>query len=126
MPIKTWCWRCRRDVMMITDEEWPSIGQHVASYVHELRARQQELGIARSRDLLATGWLPTVLQRYKDVTGQHETNINAIWHHIRSEYGPDCKYCGRALRTPTLRYCYECRRQQDDEPETGPAPADPS
>jgi hypothetical protein len=49
-----------------------------------------------------------VLEEYQRITGFHETNINAFYHHVTSLYGPACHYCGKPLRTPKARLCMAC------------------
>jgi hypothetical protein len=49
-----------------------------------------------------------VLEEYRRITGFHETNINAFYHHVASLYGPACDACGKPLRTPKAGRCVEC------------------
>lgn len=49
-----------------------------------------------------------VLEEYQQITGFHETNINAFYHHVASYYGPPCGTCGKPLRTPKARLCVAC------------------
>ncbi len=53
-------------------------------------------------------WHARVLDRYEQITGFHETNINAVYHHRISLYGKPCPQCGKPLRTPTARLCAAC------------------
>ncbi len=48
------------------------------------------------------------LDKWFEMTGFRETNINAVWHHRASAYGPPCGGCGKPLRTPEARFCAEC------------------
>jgi len=41
-----------------------------------------------------------VLREYERITGFHETNPNAVYHHRLALYGPGCSNCGKPLRTP--------------------------
>jgi hypothetical protein len=48
------------------------------------------------------------LERYREVTGFVETNINAVFPHIISLYGRPCGVCGKPLRTPRAKMCAAC------------------
>lgn len=48
------------------------------------------------------------LREYERITGFHETNPNAVFHHVLSKYGPPCVKCKRPLRTPKARQCGAC------------------
>jgi len=96
---------------MLSDEEFEQVAGHSGTFTEELRGQQTATGLDRAA-LFATGWLPRVLSEYKRLTGTHETNINAIWHHQASMYGPPCVHCGKVLRTPQARFCFLCHRDQ--------------
>ena len=49
-----------------------------------------------------------LLREYERITGFHETNPNAIYHHVLSMYGPPCAHCGKPLSTPTANLCEFC------------------
>ncbi|MEO1275669.1 MAG: hypothetical protein AAFV96_09825 [Pseudomonadota bacterium] len=102
MPITLYCWRCRADVPMLTDEEW-----HAIKVLAEERATS--LGER----------LEIVLSEYNRLTGFGETNVNAVHHHVASLYGPPCRSCARPLRTPKATVCAACGMQRDA---TVPAP----
>jgi hypothetical protein len=52
--------------------------------------------------------LMALLEEYERLTGFHETNPNAVWHHRVSLYGPACSACGKPLRTPRAAKCMAC------------------
>ncbi len=81
-----YCWRCQMQI--------PMLENHEAAYV---------LGRGDDRD--------GILRRYFELTGFEETNSNAVWHHVASQYGAPCGSCGKPLRTPRARMCAACGAQ---------------
>ena len=51
-----------------------------------------------------------VLAEYERITDFRETNINAVFHHRLSLYGPPCRFCGKPLRTPEAKFCGACMK----------------
>jgi len=49
-----------------------------------------------------------VLDYYYTVTGERETEPNAILHHRIAQYGPPCEQCGKPYRTPKSSFCAAC------------------
>ena len=93
-----WCWRCKFEVPMLDEGE----------FQRALALR----GTGRG-DLWERQFGP-VLQEYERLTGFHETNIDALYHHVLSLYGPPCTFCGKPLRTPKARLCGACMRPVAD------------
>ncbi|QDV80107.1 hypothetical protein K2D_37310 [Planctomycetes bacterium K2D] len=88
-----WCWRCKTYMPMLDEEEWARV-HPVTGYTR--------------REGSSTEPYAQMLEHYKEITGFHETNINAVFHHRISLYGPPCAACGKALRTPESTKCFEC------------------
>ena len=89
-----WCWRCRSEMPMLDEAEYAAV---VAK-----RKRDPEQPLSKHIQFLE------VLNEYERITGYHETNPNAIYHHRLSLYGSPCKKCGRPLRTPKAKLCGSC------------------
>jgi hypothetical protein len=105
VPTVTWCWRCRADIPMLDEAEWSSIAEHLRA-AGALGPNRRITPSERDKRFAP------VLQAYERITGMAETNINAIWHHRRSLYGPPCAVCGKPLRTPRASFCAACGWQR--------------
>jgi hypothetical protein len=88
-----WCWRCKIEIPILDDDE----------FKHMMSLR----GAGTGDDLRERKFGP-VLREYERITGFHETNINAVWHHKLSLYGPPCRNCRKPLRTPEAKICGAC------------------
>jgi hypothetical protein len=113
MATLLYCWRCRTDVPMLTDNEWSVVAQFLPLYKAEVQEKF-EAGNDWKNNTDGTGWLPGVLAAYEKFTGVHETNVNVIFHHQISMYGPPCQNCGKPLRTPAASYCPMCGAERHD------------
>ena len=59
--------------------------------------------------------LNAMLAEYEHLTGYRETNPAAIYHHVLSQYGPPCRYCGKPLRTLQANFCGSCMTPVADQ-----------
>ena len=53
-----------------------------------------------------------LLDYYFQVTGEKETEPNAVMHHRLAQYGPPCKNCGKPSRTPKTTFCAVCEHKR--------------
>jgi len=106
--VKTlYCWRCDTDIPMLEDSEWKEVAPHLEDGLRAMKdlRRNSSMSIHQAKDeIYGRG----ALQRYFELTGYRETNINALWHHRVSQYGPPCSVCGKPLRTPKAKMCAAC------------------
>jgi hypothetical protein len=54
-----------------------------------------------------------LLDYYKSITSEEETEPNAIMHHWIAMYGPKCENCGKPYRTPQAVFCAACGNKRD-------------
>lgn len=114
-----WCWRCGRDIPMLDPEEielvWRAHDRGLALLDAESirRIYQEHAGDTEGLQnrLEFERKYGGMLQEYKRITGYHETNPMAIWHHRIGLYGPPCAHCGKPLRTPQAKRCGACMGQ---------------
>lgn len=98
---KLWCWRCKRIVPMLDEEEY--------QIAYELYGRllSDKFGNTikeRSKDLI---------EYYFNLTGEMDTTPNSIMHHRIALYGPPCESCGKPYRTNQASFCAACGHKRD-------------
>lgn len=114
-----WCWRCRRDLPMLDDDEWAVLveshrsGGDEANRMAVIERERVRRGLPAPLPLRADA---TPAQRklrhlavgYEMFTGVAESDPNLVWHHVVSQYGAPCVKCGKALRHVGADQCREC------------------
>lgn len=98
MSTPLYCWRCRTVIPMLDEDEWAQVAERLSRLVGDLKRLRQERSIPLSEATKLAG--AGALRRFRELTGYEETNVNALWHHRRSLFGPPCDACGKPLRTP--------------------------
>ena len=93
---KLWCWRCKMELCMLNEQEY--------KVARELYLK----GMRNSNSTLRTERFKELLDYYYFVTGEFETEPNAIMHHRIAQYGPPCEKCGKPYRTPQASFCAAC------------------
>jgi len=92
---------------MMTEDEWARVSPHLANAVAQIKQYREEHQCSLA-EANAKGFGQRALDIYEQITGFHETNPNALFHHRRSVFGPPCNACGKPLRTPEARSCAAC------------------
>ncbi len=87
-----WCWRCKREVPMLDEEE----------YWRVFMLFNKGIGNARER---LYGPLSREYERITGVTMQYDREY---LHHRLALYGPPCKACGKPLRSSRAKLCGAC------------------
>lgn len=84
---------------MLTDTEWQSWEKLRRTIRHVRGTREYE---------------QAMLEKFNDLAGDTETNLNAIWDHRVLAQGPPCVRCGKPLRTKQAAYCAACGASVND------------
>jgi hypothetical protein len=95
-----YCWRCRMDVPMLEGEEGKKAQELYAAGFRTPGSNFQKK-------------FKALIDYYKEVTGEEETNPNAIIHHIAETYGPPCENCGKPYRTDKASFCPMCGNKRN-------------
>jgi hypothetical protein len=87
MPKLPYCWRCRMDVPMLDDAEWEQVVSHLKNAIAQIKdyRRAHNASLVAAKD---HGYGQRALERYYQITGFRETNVNALWHHRVGQLGP--------------------------------------
>ena len=99
---------------MLNEAEWEQLYPLLSSFVSDIKRYREYNGASIEQVTAATASDPA-LERYFELTGFKETNINALWHHRISRYGDPCPQCGKPLRTHVARMCPECGWQKESK-----------
>jgi hypothetical protein len=109
-----YCWRCRMELPMLSEEEWSLVEPRLSTMVAHIKQYRDERGcsLEEARQLAGS----EALALYEKLNGFKESNANALYHHRLGMYGPACDACGKPLRTPQARFCAMCgtERKTDD------------
>jgi hypothetical protein len=100
-----WCWRCKREVPMLDEEEY----RRVYSLFNT--------GVGNSLERL---WGP-LRREYERITGLPAVHRGDIVHHRLALYGPPCKACGKPLRSQRAKLCGACMAPVTADEPTGPS-----
>ena len=106
MPQLLYCSRCQTDIPMLDEQEWERVGAALRNPVQTIRAYREQHGVGLAQAQQEA--FGEVLELYREITGFVETNPRALWHHRAALYGPPCVACGKPLRTPAAKRCFEC------------------
>ena len=100
------------ELPMLDEDEWAEIAPLLRRNLGNIKSYREEHG-AGLKDAVLQGFDAPALQKFEELTGFKETNVNAIYHHRRSLYGPECPTCGKLIRTSRARFCAECGHKTD-------------
>jgi hypothetical protein len=92
---------------MLEEHEWEQVGAALSDGIRQIQDYRALHGasLAEARQHVSG---TDALDRYFALTGHRETDIDALWHHRLSLFGPPCSTCGKPLRTPQAKLCAEC------------------
>jgi rubrerythrin len=91
---------------MLTDEEWDEISPSIGFDLERIKIYRAATSVSLKEAVNAVHY--QALDRYFEMTGFRETNINALAHHQLSQYGDECRSCGHLLRTKKASFCANC------------------
>ena len=103
---RTYSYRLRAEVPMLTDEEHADVVRDAHDTIDEVMAYRAKTGASLEEARKA---LPDPsADRYFKLTGFKLWTLYDVFYVRRSDYGPDCQACGKPYRTPRAKFCAEC------------------
>jgi hypothetical protein len=96
------------DIPMHDAQEWKEVFLLLSGGLEQIKRHRAAHGSSLTEARDAAYYGNGALNRYFQITGFYETNVNALWHHRLSLYGPSCSDCGKPLRTPRAKMCAAC------------------
>ena len=86
-------------------------------------AMPDEKEYAKASELYCKAFHPPIVLRserhkelldfYNNLTGENETEPNAIMHHRIAQYGPPYEICGKPYRTLKATFCAACGHKRE-------------
>ncbi len=90
----------------LNEDEWEIIAPYLTDDLELVKQTRKQTGIGIKEAIDKT--CPVSLIKFRELTGESVEDFNLIYHHRLSNYGPECKKCGRLLRTPAAQFCADC------------------
>lgn len=97
---------------MLDETEWARVGVVLMNPMETIKAYREKHGVGLAQAQQEA--FGDALELYREITGFIETNPRALWHHRAGLYGPPCVGCGKPLRTPVAKRCFECGTWRPD------------
>ena len=92
---------------MLDEQEYEAISSGIRSGVlsvkHRLRTEDRQMKKSDEAELYHE-----VAARYSEMIGVSDVEPREILGHRLSLVGPPCENCGKELRTPRAKKCFEC------------------
>lgn len=73
MPVTMYFWRCRRDIPMLTAEEWEQVKPHLDRPMDQIKAYRAARPRSSIMDARRFGLGQEALRVYREITGYEET-----------------------------------------------------
>ena len=106
MAEQYFCWRCNCEMPFLDDSEWSQIEPLLGGAAKAIKQYRELHGCDLKTARIECK--PEVTQKFFELTGVADVHFDAIWHHRRANWGPECDVCQHLLRTPNASHCVNC------------------
>lgn len=107
--ITLYCFRLRRELPLLSDDEYRPIAQALANRIEGIKAHMQKHGV--SLEEARRHSCDDALDHYERLTGIRLSHPDELYCVQLSTYGRICPECGKPFRTPQAKLCAECGLQ---------------
>jgi hypothetical protein len=119
MPITLYSFKLKRELPLLSDEEYHPIAQALASRIKGIK--EYRLRHSVSLEEARRHSCDDALDYYERSTGVRLFDPDELYWIQLSRYGRTCPRCGKLFRTPKARLCMECGLELPDGEIAGPA-----
>jgi hypothetical protein len=106
MPITRYSYMLKREVPLLTDEEFRPVGQLLTNRIQRIQAYRLQFGgsIAEAGQFSCDD----ALDLYETLTRVRLEHPDQLYAVQLSRYGRPCPQCAKPFRTPRAKMCAEC------------------
>lgn len=92
---------------MLDEEEWARLEPLLITSIENIQRYRRQHGVPLDAVPIPDMYWPA-LSLFQSITGVADIEPQALWHHRRSDLGPECAHCGKPLRSPQAKLCAAC------------------
>jgi DNA repair exonuclease SbcCD ATPase subunit len=119
MSITLYSFKLKREVPLLTDDEYRPIGEALSHRIKEIKEYRQKNGV--SLEEARANSSDRALDLYEGLTGVRLAHPDELYWVQLSGYGRPCPQCSRPFRTPLAKFCAECGFELPPGEMAGPA-----
>lgn len=119
MPITLYSFKLRRELPLLSDEEYHPIEQALTRRVEGIKEYRRQHGV--SVEEAKRHSCDDALDHYERLTGIRLFDADELYWVQLSRYGRICPQCGKPFRTPKAKLCAECGLELPQGEFAGPA-----
>ena len=108
MPKVFYSWRLKREVPLLSDEEYAPIARVLRDRLSSIK-NYREMYKAQLSDACKNDQVgQSALAIYAEICGENLDHPDQLYSVRLSDYGLPCPQCAKPFRTPNAKLCAEC------------------
>ena len=118
MPITLYSFKLKRELPLLSDEEYHPIEKALANRIKGIKEYRQQHRV--SLEEAKRHSCDDALDYYERLTGVRLSDADELYWVRLSRYGRICSRCGKPFRTPRAKLCVECGLELPRDEIAGP------